>query len=384
MTLPAHSPLGASSAERWMNCVGSTALIKKLTLPDTDEPDYRAEGTAAHEKLAKCLEQGLDAWEIAGETASNGVAVTPAMVDAIQAFIDIARPLMAGARKVYIEHQLSAPGFHPLFYGTVDFAVQHGIAGSLLDVLDFKYGEGVIVEAHENPQIMYYAYGILRDHPEIDRVRMQIVQPRITWNKDEPYEITANALREWAEGTLRPAMERADRDNGPLEAGEWCRFCPAKLVCPLLTHLFGAAATANPKEVVEFDDAAVDRNYPLIAPVEHYLKALKGEAFNRVAAGKQFEKIKLVQKKANRVFHPGAEAVFKSKFGDDAYTKPELKSPAVMEELGEVAKSLVREYAFTPESGLTVALKTDKRPEVKVQSVAQAFAGVAPKVGDDE
>lgn len=33
---PAHSPLGASSAERWMNCPGSVALLKDLKMETTD------------------------------------------------------------------------------------------------------------------------------------------------------------------------------------------------------------------------------------------------------------------------------------------------------------------------------------------------------------
>src|ERR1700737_4068962 len=46
-TLPEHSPLGASSAERWMNCSGSVALIAALKTggaPEEAEPDYRTDG----------------------------------------------------------------------------------------------------------------------------------------------------------------------------------------------------------------------------------------------------------------------------------------------------------------------------------------------------
>ena len=36
-----HSPLGASGAERWMNCPGSVNLIKSMVLPESDEEDYQ-------------------------------------------------------------------------------------------------------------------------------------------------------------------------------------------------------------------------------------------------------------------------------------------------------------------------------------------------------
>src|ERR1700731_3319830 len=139
--LPTHSPLGASSAERWMNCPGSVALIKKVGLDTTEEPDYRREGTAAHEALAHCLRQGLDAWEVVGQKFYE-TEVTAEMADAIQVFIDTVRPLAAAPNATtLIEQRISSPA-HPLFYGTVDHAV---IADSLLAVSDFKYGQGVIV-----------------------------------------------------------------------------------------------------------------------------------------------------------------------------------------------------------------------------------------------
>jgi hypothetical protein len=395
--LPAHSPLGASASERWMNCPGSVALIQKLTLEDTDEPEYRAHGTAAHAALAHCLTKGLDAWEVTGQVFEN-VEVSPEMADAIQVFIDVARPLMVpsagyspGMR--YIEYPMSAKQFHPLFYGTVDFAVpaledvpNHPNPGvpsdffpprNVLHVLDFKYGEGVIVEAPENPQLLYYIYGILLLHPEIELVRAAIVQPRVKWHPDGVVrwvEYTADYVRAWAEDILRPAMIATEID-GTLSPGEWCRFCPAKLICPALKGAFGAAAKADQREVLEFDDATLDREYQLVAGIKQYLKALEAEAFKRLNTGRTFAAIKLVQKKADRVWKPDAAARFTALFGDKAFSEPELLSPAQMEQLGSQAKDLVHEYAYTPNSGLTVALANDKRVGVKVQSTAEAFPG---------
>jgi hypothetical protein len=68
--------------------------------------------------------------------------------------------------------------------------------------------------------------------------------------------------------------------------------------------------------------------------------------------------------------------VFKEKFGEDAFTKPQLRSPAEMEKLGAAAKELVREYAYTPQTGLTVAREDDNRPAVKMESTQQAFGAI--------
>jgi len=374
-----HSDLGASGAERWMNCSGSVALIRQMgDGPDSDEPEYRSQGTAAHAFLAECLENNLDSYMVVGHKHENGVVCTPEMANAIQVFLDIAVPLMQPrpGRSVglpYIEHPMAHPEFHQKFFGTVDFAIVGTEGRSVLDVLDFKYGEGVLVEANHNPQAMYYAYGILLMHPEIDHVRIRIVQPRITWNTDPVFEISSQELRAWAESTLRPAMEKADRNEGGLLPGDWCRFCPAKLVCPVLTHLFGAAATGDVDELRKFGHDELDRNYPLIGAVKHYINALEAEQFRRLQTGEVFTNSKLVHKRANRVFKEGAAVVFKSKFGDEAFEPASLKSPAEMEKLNAAAKTLVHEYAYTPESGLTVAPRDDKRVEVKVQPLSEMF-----------
>ena len=73
-----------------MNCPGSVALIKNLNLPQSDEPDYRREGTAAHEALEECMRNDIDAWEVVGKEF-NGVTITADIADAIQVFIDTVR-----------------------------------------------------------------------------------------------------------------------------------------------------------------------------------------------------------------------------------------------------------------------------------------------------
>lgn len=377
---PAHSPLGASSAERWMNCPGSVALIKELDLTETtDEPDYRTQGTAAHEAIAKCLTEGLDAWEVIGWVTSNGITVDVEITDAIQVFLDTVRPSFNGADDVLIERGICAP-IHALFYGTVDNAVVYQ-EGTLpcLDVNDYKHGEGVIVEVDWNPQILYYAYGILcdTDLPDETRVRMRIVQPR-GFHHDgavRTFELDARTVRAWATGTLAPAMIRTESDKY-LDAGPWCRFCPAKLICPLVDGLFKAACDYDPKRVIDFRTETLALNFQQVAAVKSYIKALDEELYARLNRGEASNFVKLVHKKANRVFKPEAKAVLKERLGADIFTKPELKSPAELEKLGPVAKVLVKEYAYTPESGLTVALVDDSRVAVKVQTTTEIFGGV--------
>lgn len=388
-----HSHLGASGAERWMNCPGSVALIQALALPPSDAEDYRLNGQAAHDLAARCIKQEQDAWEFVGtkiELIEDGkpytIVVDDEMSIAVQTYVDHVRPLRAlgdkaGTMIAMVEEHISVPSFHKDFYGTIDFAVavpgtdHHG--QEVLHIRDLKYGEGIQVDAEDNPQLMYYAYGVLQELGECDKVVLGIVQPR-GFHPDGPvrlWETTAEYIKAWATEQLLPAMLRTEMDNH-LDAGEHCRFCPAKLVCPMLSGLFRAACTASNSTVVNVSDAALGRSYKYVQGVKMYIKAMEAEAHRRLLTGKYTGGVvKLVNKQARRVFKAKADVVFKSKFGAEALTTAEMKSPAEMEKISTEAAALVKEYAYTPDNGTTVALLDDRRPAVIVQSPTQTFSG---------
>lgn len=393
-----HSRLGASGAERWMKCPGSVELLKNLHLPETDEPDYRREGVAIHEAAAAALEGQLDAWELVGETF-NATPMTAALTVPLQTYIDHCRPLMAATNTWGVEYRISSP-VHPLFYGTADFwaiapprqemTATEVLHGNALHIVDLKGGEGIMVEVDDNVQLMYYAFGVI-DGLERQKgyvfdnampVVLTICQPR-GFHMDGPvrsWSTTVFDIKAWIHGVLVPAMLAVEYDD-TLDPGGWCRFCPAKLVCPLLTTLFEAAAKANPKHLPDTSDAALGLNYRYLEAVTFYVKALKEEAYRRMMAGHTLSlgedvgALKLVRKKSNRVWKDGAPQLAASKFGQDAWTTPEIKSPAELEKM-PAAKPWVKEFCYAPDTGLTVALPDDPKPGVLVRPLAQRYAGV--------
>jgi len=390
-----HSRLGASGAERWMNCPGSVSLLKELKIEaESDEPDYRREGTAMHEAAEHCLRQGLDTWEIVGQEF-NKTVIDPPMADAIQVYLDVCRLDIDRSSWHQVEYPISSP-VHPDFYGTADFAA-FIVSGEILArtmsepqpdthwllVRDLKGGEGILVEPDRNPQIMYYAFGVIDGwerkssitlHRDL-KVVLSIVQPRAYHPSGQAvreWTTTVGEIKDWVHATLVPAMVDAELNN-QLDAGPWCRFCPAKLVCPLLTGLYRAAATYNPGEIVSYSDETLGRSYQHVQAVKFYLKALEEETFRRLNAGREMpEMVKLVPKKSNRVWSVGASEI-KAKFGKDAMTTPEVKSPAELEKLNPEAKAFVKEHAYMPQNGLTVALWDDNRPAVRIKSVRDTF-----------
>jgi len=380
VTQNTHSYLGASGAYRWMNCGGSIELTKVLAEQEdySVDPAYRVEGQAAHAAAALCLAKGLDAWEL-GDMEFEGFPASKLELECIQTFVDFCRSEMHEDDNIYIEHAIGEKVEdrpHPAFYGTVDFAAFNT---KRLSVPDFKYGAGIMVGPERNAQTMYYAYGILRDMekahgPIADDfpVKLTIVQPRTF--EEEPikiWETTAGEIFEWAREELLPKMRAP---GVAYAAGEHCRFCPAKIACPLLKGMFAVAATVNTTWVKDAHPLTLGQEWLQIAPVKMYLKALEEEVYNRLNAGIDVVGTKLVQKNAHRVWKDGALAVMTKEFGDLAMTQPELKSPSEVEKLGEGAKAQVNEWAYKPSSGFTVAAADNKKAGVKMKTAEETFA----------
>lgn len=355
--LPAHSPLGASSAERWMNCPGSVNLIRQLA-PDSDseEPDYRRDGTQAHALAAHCLENDLEAWEA---DPTEFPELTSDMMQAVQEYLEFVRE-QHGSRKV--EVRVHVPEFHPAFYGTLDCVVRATLdTGGSIHVIDYKHGVGVVVDAEDNPQLKYYAYGDIATWgaPDFWPVKLTIVQPR-AFHPDgaiRTWETTVGEIRRWAEEELRPAME-ATQDLDYLALGQWCRFCPAKLVCPAFGGLANKALNTGAVSYAEAQQ------------LKMLVKAIEDETFKRLCAGETLEDAKLVAKKANRVFKD--DAPLEATFGADAFKPPAHRSVAEIEKLPG-GKVFVHEFAFKPDAGLTVALKDDARSAVVPKDANATF-----------
>jgi hypothetical protein len=361
--------------ERWENCPGSVAPIPELLAEALaeDDPEYRRAGTAAHAAVAKCLEENLDAWEVTGEVF-EGYEISPDIADAVQVYLDECRRFMGGTWGV--EEAVERPEIDPDFYGTTDFwALTGGVDGPLtLVIRDYKNGAGVVVEIENNPQVRYYALGVLLGladkgiEPEL--VDMGIVQPNVSWHPDGVIRrkvIRASELTEWADFVLKPAMQRA-RESAELKPGSWCRFCPRKIICPALIGMFKAAATTSIDQIALLDDQALGLEWLQIEAVNSYIKAIKTETMRRLMRGADMPAVKLVHGKADRVWKDDARAVFTEKFGDLVLTDPKFKSPAEMERVSAEAKALVKQYAYSPEGSLTVAPADDKRGAVKVTS----------------
>ena len=98
----------------------------------------------------------------------------------------------------------------------------------------------------------------------------------------------------------------------------------------------------------------------------------------RLIAGSEIPAAKLVETRTNRAWKDGARDALVQELGEQAFTKPELLSPAAVEKLSSRGKALALEYGYMPQSGsVSVASINDKRPAVKPPSNADTFAAFA-------
>ena len=148
-----HALLSPSSAHRWIKCTPSAVLEEKF---ENTTSTAAEEGTAAHAwceyKLNKLLNRPCE--KPSTEYDSNEMQeYSDAYVDFVmekyeQAKLNCQDPILL------IEQKVDFSAYVPDGFGTADCII---VGEKTLQVIDFKYGQGVLVDAYENPQMKCYA-----------------------------------------------------------------------------------------------------------------------------------------------------------------------------------------------------------------------------------
>lgn len=235
-----HAKCSASKAERWMHCPGSIALEDQCRPENPSE--YAAEGTLAHElaelKVRAFLMDENDPLHLEPEEYEGIHAdirhrplYSGEMEEATDFYVERIHEAMNAADEpeVLVEQAFRLDNWIPDGFGTSDAVI---LTDNTIEVFDLKYGAGVKVEAQGNPQLRLYGLGaaaLFGDLYDIELVRMTIIQPRLDHVSSEIVPL-ADLLR-WAETEVAPKAKAAMDGTGEIEAGDWCRWCPAKEVC---------------------------------------------------------------------------------------------------------------------------------------------------------
>ncbi|NMW89522.1 DUF2800 domain-containing protein [Mobiluncus curtisii] len=370
-----HATLSASSAHRWLNCPPSALLAKGYE----DAPSEAAlQGTAAHalaeHKLRRALKQQSKR-PISKFEDDEMDEYTDDYVEFVLEQYAKAQETSADAL-IYIEQRLDFSHLVPDGFGTGDCLI---IADGTLQVIDLKYGLGVLVEAEANPQLQLYALGALRLFDalyDIEQVTVTIFQPRrdnvSTWT------ISVTKLNEWAEQTLKPAAELAANGGGEFCAGAWCQFCPIAATCraraeanmKLAKHEFAPPAELSADEVANV--------LTRIPELTKWASDVQDYALGKALEGEHYAGFKLVAGRSIRKYADEAAVAEAAKAAGykDIY-KQQLLTITAMEKLmgrkqfAEVLGDLV----VKPEGKPTLVPLSDKRPELSMSSAADDFGG---------
>lgn len=425
-----HSPVGASSCERWWNCPGSNALIAKL--PPAAPTKYAAEGTVAHALCEKYLKNKIhfnckwNAEGLIGEVleaddfkftvneemaAAANLYVDTIMEDAARIGCNLRRNVQLSGdnqeawrhwdketqEQIFpcwtnIEKDFELKDVDSEARGTNDASIF--VPGETLIVYDFKYGAGVPVEAVENKQMMYYAIGAAGDKlMEFKTIELVIVQPRA--------EHPQGPVRRWVttpqviaqfKKDLKEHIAQTRNPEAETKTGKWCRWCNAKMICPAMRD--------KAYEIAKVDFAAPVQNNVIRPPeqltkeqlklfldnmdlFENYINDVRTYAFNLLNAGGTIEGYKLVRSgKAHRKWNAEESQIapmleLELGLGHEQIYDTKLKTPAQIEKLFkgpkksvDNAKDILKAYWYKPEGELKLAREDDIREKQTPAAIA--------------
>lgn len=366
-----HALLSPSAAHRWMNCPAAPRLEAKV---EDKGSSYALEGTLAHAYCALKIKQYLGApaddeeAEIATLHEQFYAGEMDEFTDTYKTLVlekyNAARAKTADA-ELLIETRLDFGSYIPDAFGTADAII---IADGTMEVIDFKYGKGVRVEAVMNPQMMIYALGayeLFSFDYNIKDVRMTIVQPRLD-NLSE-FEMSAAELLEWAKGKLAPAAKEAYRVGAEQHPGEWCQFCRVKNNCKALAGQCVAVAEDYNGKTLSADELAKDV-LPKLAMVKTWLAGVEDYALQQALSGVHLDGWKLVEGRSNRKITDvdgAVKALCGAGYEEAQILKPkELKTITELEKLcGKKAfASICAGCVEKPQGKPALVPENDKRP----------------------
>ncbi|MGQ7338448.1 DUF2800 domain-containing protein [Streptococcus suis] len=360
-----HAILSASASHRWLNCPPSVRLTEDL--PDETSP-YALEGTDAHELCAYLVEKSLGrkARDPTGELSFYNEEMQECAEDYrnfVMKQVETARGYSRDPT-VLVEQRLDFSRWVPEGFGTGDCVI---VADGLLQVIDYKHGLGVLVDADHNPQMMCYALGALEMFEglyDFDKVTMTIFQPRK--HNVSTFEMDKATLLEWAETELSPKAALAFKGEGELASGKHCQFCKLKTVCRKRAEDNLALARMEFADPATLDNADIAEILPKIDQLIAWANDIKVYALNQATSGHAIPGYKLVEGRSNRKYADEKKvAEIVTAQGLDPYKKKLLTITAMTKLLGKKRfNELLSDWLVKLSGKPTLVPDTDNRQEL--------------------
>ena len=372
-----HAILSASSSHRWLSCTPSARLEQEFADRETEAA---AEGTAAHalaeHKLRKALKM-RSRKPVSKYDCDEMDVHTDAYRDFVMERLAVARyecddPL------ILIEQRLDFSCWVPDGFGTGDCII---VSDKRLQIVDFKYGQGVLVDAEANPQMMLYALGALRLFDaiyDIEEVAMTIFQPRrdnvSTWT------ISVADLMAWADVVLKPVAEMAYKGEGEYISGPWCQFCKAAVKCRARANAKLALAQYEFKDPPLLTDVEIADILSRLDDLTHWANEIRAYAEDAaINHGKEWPGFKIVESRTSRryaneeaVAQAAAEAGFHDIYKKSLITITEMERLMGKATFAEVLGNLIEK----PQGKPTLVPVSDKRPPLSMSDATTDFTEI--------
>ena len=415
-----HAKLSPSASKRWMTCPGSQAIIDIHPSMDRDSDNTESRrGTAAHALLEVCLNEGCDAknyrdWIIDPDTGEvmqptfdlKQKAVEPDyyivdledMIEPVQETIDYVKDRLieygyefettADAVKagvLQLERRVTILEDRDDCFGTADILIYAW--PEIMEIIDYKNGAGILVEVHDNPQLLSYLLGSVGGLDIYENYRYTVAQPRHWGGGIESVDLDYTTLMEFkdrlsekavdidnataliygeSDGSVENSIAIAHRE-GLLEPNTECRWCSIQPIC--------VAAKEKVEELTQMDFA--DDPHELAPPLEEpyhladvlnwksfinaYVKACEGRVEDIIAEGDQVPGYIMVPKLGTRQWRSDLsvrqiKGRLRSRYGidpDDITEPAKLKSGPVVEKLVPKAqkKEFSDDFLYKPSTG---------------------------------
>ena len=359
-----HSNIvGGSTAKRVINCPGSVALVQKM--PPKPSSKYADEGTLLHDTIAEHLATLKPLESFLGKKHEDQVLTQELIDDKLVPALALLDEIDPKQEMSYeVETRVGLGDLLPGVFGSTDFV---GRIGDRAVVLDWKFGDGVAVTAEENEQLMFYAAAAMRTtalqwaFEGATEIECVIVQPPMI----RRWTTTPERIAQF-EHQLVKAVKAAEQPDAGLKAGDHCRWCAAKPVCPQMTGEVERAALVKIKEI----DAVTLGQYLTKADVlEGWITDLRALAFQLLEKNIPVPGYKIVQKQARRQWTDETKAI--AALHDMGVPRGELFSPEEIRSPAQIEKVLKKRKLALPDdlvksvsSGTTLASEDDSRPAV--------------------
>lgn len=377
MSMAKHALLSASGAHRWLECTPSAQL--ELQFPQSTS-EYAEEGTAAHELCELTARYWLGEiseaeYENQRDELAKGKYYNAEMQECANDYAKFVAEKTAAARETCedaftaLEVRVDFSKYVKDGFGTGDCII---VSDNALEIIDFKYGKGVRVEATGNPQMKLYALGAYLEYNtlfDIDSIRMTIFQPRLSGVQSSD-EITVKELLEWAEKYVKPRAKLAYKGEGEFAPSEEvCKFCRAKAQCKARADknlkLFDEAPDVlllTPEDAGKILEQAGD--------IQSWLADLESLVSSTLLAGQPVEGWKMVEGRSNRRFADELKVVdaMKAAGYDESllYERKLITLTQMEKDFGKKAiAETLGELIVKPQGKPTLAPAKDKRPEFR-------------------